>query len=144
KKFGMTEHSAGHLGAGSVVTDWWREDREVLRPHRGLCGPPFYADHLLDDAGEFGGGSAGEVFEDTVGEVLGIDGDASEAAGAPGVEPGEADEVEAGLGGDAAVVAGIAALIEDGELHEAEVGAEADRPDDRADLLAGEVESLGR
>src|SRR6187431_330357 len=66
-------------------------------------------------------------------DVARVRADAREATRAPGVEPGQADEIQPRDTRDAAALVGTAALVEHRYFHPAVVGAKADAPNDGGD-----------
>src|SRR3954471_21554563 len=75
------------------------------------------------------------ALDDLLGQVRRVVRDTAEAAGPPGVLPGQADEAQAGHARHAAVMRRIAAAVEDGHPDPAVVPGEAGAPDHGTDPL---------
>src|SRR5882757_3379332 len=118
----------------------WRCASKTMRGYvpsaHGQCGG-----QIGGGAGE-GAADVGEVARgvDVVGQELRVPADGFEAARAPGVLPGQAEEVQARATGRATPVHGVAAAVEGGDLDPAVVAAEAGRPDHRGDARGDRVE----
>ena len=78
-------------------------------------------------------GQVAALRRDVVGQVLGVVPDAPDEARPAPRQPGQPEEVDAGLGRHAAPVPRPAALVEGVDLQPAVVDGEAGRPDDRGD-----------
>ena len=72
---------------------------------------------------------------DHLGEITRIVADAAEATGAPGVQPRQADEIQASALGYAAIMGRQPTPIKDGRLNPAEVTAVPRAPDHSSERL---------
>src|SRR5262245_18730348 len=85
-------------------------------------------------------GGVAALDRDLIGEVFRVVPDAPDEARPAPRQPRQAEEVDAGLAGHAALVPWPAVLVEGIDLQPGEVGGIAGRPDDRRDAGRGEVE----
>ena len=69
--------------------------------------------------------------------AIGVAADRAEPAGAPGVQPRQADEIDAVLGRHASLVLGPSGPVEHRRVEPAEIRREADAPDDAGDAGPG-------
>jgi len=89
--------------------------------------------HLRPDRGFVEGGFAFRLRQsdpgfDVLSEILRVTRHAGEAAGAPGIEPGQPEEVHARHRSDASHVNRLAAAVEHWQIDPAVVGAKANAP----------------
>src|SRR5262249_60724076 len=85
-------------------------------------------------------GGVAALDRDLIGEVFRVVPDAPDEARPAPRQPRQAEEVDAGLAGHAALVPWPAVLVEGIDLQPGEVGGIAGRPDDRRDAGRSEVE----
>src|SRR5271163_3957117 len=78
--------------------------------------------------------------DDVIGDEPGVAGDAGKSAGAPGMQPGQAEEIDARRLRHAAMMFRLARAIENRRIEPAEIRLEPDAPDDAPDALRREIE----